>query len=127
MGCDNMSKEPLAEKTELVFGAEGGEQEVRVLVKNKHPWHFGGLIDRQDEERGIIKPKEVAVDTLSDGVIRIQYEWATFHISGMKDEIKVRVAENRTPQKRKIFFLGYGRKLDGASFTVIQKGNPSKN
>lgn len=122
--CDSTRDEPRVEKKELVFGAEAGEQSVRVFLKGKRTWRFGGFIEDSDK---IIEPEETAVDTLSDGTIRVQHDWTTFHISKGMDNVKVRVAENTSPQQRKIIFVGQTTIADGATFTVIQKGKPSKN
>lgn len=118
--CDWTDKEPMPERKELWFDAKGGEETMKFIVEGRNEWRFNGLWD--EKKKWYIPENRYSIDTLTDGSIRVNYDWVSFLISNDKSSVKVSVQENTTAETRTINFEGTTHITLKASFDVHQRG-----
>lgn len=127
LSCDDMSKEPRANPARLSFDAQGGEKIVEIS-NLKTLWYYNGLLtktaDRNFESYVSFKqvsPEEITLETLSDGMQQVHYDWVTFQYPKSKKYVKVIVAPNKSEKIRIVHFMT-GTKLGASDITVTQLG-----
>lgn len=126
--CDDLSREPRAKPDTLHFDAQGGEKIVEI-TNLKTQWYYSGLhakttVDNDPEAYNLedVNPEEITLETLSDGMQQVHYDWVTFQYPKSKKYVKVIVAPNKSEKIRIVRFYSMGSKTSLSSFLVTQLG-----
>ena len=124
--CDPSSKnEPTIEGDRYkYFDSSAQRQSFRVVngsgkqYNHKVDWHIIGI---QEENSDTYLTKKV--DTLSNGDLKISYDWVAFIVRENKSVIDVEVQKNETGQDRSVDFVAQDnhKGLASPSMTVIQR------
>ena len=113
--CDRVTDEPTIEgKVNKFFDSQAQRKSFRVLTASGKPynhkidWHIIGILD----------PK-----SLSNGDLKISYDWVAFIVRENKSVIDVEVQKNETGQDRSVDFVAQDnhKGLASPSMTVIQR------
>ena len=85
---------------------------------HKVDWHIIGILDQNS---GTYLTKKV--DTLSNGDLKISYDWISFTVREKKSVIDVEVQKNETGQDRSVFFETKNdyKRTTSPSMKVIQQ------
>ena len=116
MGCDDVSKEPRAERNSVLFDATGGTESVGITCGLPDPWTFHALYllayrnDRYGRyQTEILIPKDkITIEKPDKSRTRIHYDWITFEIPEDGRKVVITTDENRTNEPRSVTFRGYG-------------------
>ena len=129
MGCDDVSKEPRAERNRVLFDAAGGTESVGITcgLPLPDPWTFHSLyllVYRNDRygryQTEILIPKDkITIEKPDKSRTRIHYDWITFEIPEDGRKVIITADENRTNESRSVTFRGHGIMM-GFSIKVTQ-------
>ena len=124
MGCDDVSKEPRAERNRVLFDAAGGTESVGITCGLTLPWTFHSLhllVYRNGRyQTEILIPKDkITIEKPDKTRTRIHYDWITFEIPEDGRNVIITADENRTNESRSVTFSGHGN-IDGFSIKVTQ-------
>ena len=104
--CDWVANEPTIEGGHFkYFDSSAQRKSFRVVnasgkrYNHKVDWHIIG-ITQLDSDTYFTKK----VDTLSNGDLKISYDWVSFTVKERKSLIEVEVQKNETGQDRSVFF-----------------------
>ena len=104
--CDWVGNEPTIEgDIDKYFDSRAQRKSFRVVnasgkrYNHKVDWHIIG-ITQLDSKTYLTKK----VDTLSNGDLKISYDWVSFTVKERKSVIEVEVQKNETGQDRSVFF-----------------------
>ena len=104
--CDWVSNEPTIEGDHFkYFDSSAQRKSFRVVNASgkrynyKVDWHIIGITQLNSKTYFTKK-----VDTLSNGDLKISYDWVSFTIKERKSVIEVEVQKNETGQDRSVFF-----------------------
>ena len=124
--CDPFSQnEPTIEdRGYKYFDSTAQRKSFRVVTasgktyNHKVDWHIIGILDQNS--RTYLTKK---VDTLSNGDLKISYDWVAFIVRENKSVIDVEVQKNETGQDRSVDFVAQDnhKGLASPSMTVIQR------
>ena len=123
--CDRVTDEPTIEgKVNKFFDSQAQRKSFRVLTASGKPynhkidWHIIGILDPKSENYLTKK-----IDTLSNGDLKISYDWVAFIVRENKSVIDVEVQKNETGQDRSVDFVAQDnhKGLASPSMTVIQR------
>ena len=123
--CDRVTDEPTIEgKVNKFFDSQAQRKSFRVLTASGKPynhkidWHIIGILDPKSETYLTKK-----VDTLSNGDLKISYDWVAFIVRENKSVIDVEVQKNETGQDRSVFFETKNdyKRTTSPSMKVIQQ------
>ena len=124
--CDPFSQnEPtLEDRGYKYFDSTAQRKSFRVVTasgksyNHKVDWHIIGILDQNS---GTYLTKKV--DTLSNGDLKISYDWISFTVRENKSVIDVEVQKNETGQDRSVDFVAQDnhKGLASPSMTVIQR------
>ena len=123
--CDRVTDEPTIEgKVNKFFDSQAQRKSFRVLTASGKPynhkidWHIIGILDPKSETYLTKK-----VDTLSNGDLKISYDWISFTVREKKSVIDVEVQKNETGQDRSVFFETKNdyKRTTSPSMKVIQQ------
>ena len=124
--CDPFSQnEPtLEDRGYKYFDSTAQRKSFRVVTasgksyNHKVDWHIIGILDQNS---GTYLTKKV--DTLSNGDLKISYDWISFTVREKKSVIDVEVQKNETGQDRSVDFVAQDnhKGLASPSMTVIQR------
>lgn len=123
--CDRLTDEPTIEgKMNKFFDSSAQRQSFRVLTASGKPynhkidWHIIGILDPKSETYLTKK-----VDTLSNGNLKISYDWVAFIVKENKSVIDIEVQKNETGQDRSVDFVAKDnhKGLDSPSMTIVQR------
>ena len=124
--CDPFSQnEPtLEDRGYKYFDSTAQRKSFRVVTasgksyNHKVDWHIIGILDQNS---GTYLTKKV--DTLSNGDLKISYDWISFTVREKKSVIDVEVQKNETGQDRSVDFVAKDnhKGLDSPSMTIIQR------
>ena len=123
--CDRVTNEPTIEgKMNKFFDSQAQRKSFRVLTASGKPynhkidWHIIGILNPKSETYLTKK-----VDTLSNGDLKISYDWVAFIVKENKSVIDVEVQKNETGQDRSVDFIAKDnhKGLDSPSMTIIQR------
>lgn len=106
------------------FDSQAQRKSFRVLTASGKPynhkidWHIIGILDPKSETYLTKK-----VDTLSNGDLKISYDWVAFIVRENKSVIDVEVQNNEKGQDRSVDFVAQDnhKGLASPSMTVIQR------
>ena len=126
MGCDDVSKEPRAERNSVHFDAAGGTESVGITcgLSLPDPWTFHSLYlsDYRNGryQSGTLIPKDkITIEKPDKSRTRIHYDWITFEIPEDGRKVIITADENRTNESRSVTFDGHGN-IDGFTIKVTQ-------
>ena len=124
--CDPFSQnEPtLEDRGYKYFDSTAQHKSFRVVTasgksyNHKVDWHIIGILDQNS---GTYLTKKV--DTLSNGDLKISYDWISFTVREKKSVIDVEVQKNETGQDRSVFFETKNdyKRTTSPSMKVIQQ------
>ena len=123
--CDWVGDEPTIEgKLDKFFDSQAQRKSFRILTGSGKPynhkvdWHIIGITDPYSDTYLTKK-----VDTLSNGDLKISYDWVAFIVKENKSVIDVEVQKNETGQDRSVDFVAKDnhKGLDSPSMTIIQR------
>ena len=124
--CDPFSQnEPtLEDRGYKYFDSTAQRKSFRVVTasgksyNHKVDWHIIGILDPKSENYLTKK-----IDTLSNGDLKISYDWVAFIVRENKSVIDVEVQKNETGQDRSVDFVAQDnhKGLASPSMTVIQR------
>nr|WP_314831792.1 hypothetical protein [uncultured Porphyromonas sp.] len=104
--CDWVANEPTIEGGRYTtFDSSAQRKSFRVVTasgkryNHKVDWHIIGITQLNSDTFFTKK-----VDTLSNGDLKISYDWVSFTVKERKSVIEVEVLKNETGQDRSIFF-----------------------
>ncbi|MBF1311312.1 MAG: hypothetical protein HXN09_08090, partial [Porphyromonadaceae bacterium] len=104
--CDRVTDEPTIEgKINKFFDSQAQRKSFRVLTASGKPynhkidWHIIGILDPKSDTYLTKK-----IDTLSNGDLKISYDWVAFIVRENKSVIDVEVQKNETGKDRSVFF-----------------------
>ena len=104
--CDWVANEPTIEGDRFkYFDSSAQRKSFRVVnasgkrYNHKVDWHIVGI--KQLWVKTYLTKK---VDTLSNGDLKISYDWVSFTVKERKSVIEVEVQKNETGQDRSVFF-----------------------
>ena len=104
--CDWVSNEPTIEGDHFKYFDSSAQRKFFRVVNasgkrynHKVDWHIIG-ITQLDSDTYFTKK----VDTLSNGDLKISYDWVSFTVKERKSLIEVEVQKNETGQARSVFF-----------------------
>lgn len=104
--CDWVANEPTIEgDIDKYFDSSAQRKSFRVLnasgkrYNHKVDWHIVGIT-----QLGLKTYLTEKVDTLSNGDLKISYDWVSFTVKERKSVIEVEVQKNETGQDRSVFF-----------------------
>ena len=104
--CDWVDNEPIIEGGRYkTFDSSAQRKSFRVVnasgkrYNHKVDWHIVGI--KQLWVKTYLTKK---VDTLSNGDLKISYDWVSFTVKENKSVIEVEVQKNETGQDRSVFF-----------------------
>lgn len=124
--CNYAGEEPVIEgKTDKYFDHQAQIKSFRVLTQSGKPynhkinWHILGLIDPRLGSTIL----ETKVDTLSNGNLKISYDWISILVKDNKSTIVVEVLENTTGKERSILFetTTDGKQIFKPDMIIVQK------
>ena len=105
--CDWVDNEPIIEGGRYkTFDSSAQRKSFRVVnasgkrYNHKVDWHIVGI--KQLWVKTFLTEK---VDTLSNGDLKISYDWVSFTVKERKSVIEVEVQKNETGQDRSVFFV----------------------
>ena len=105
--CDWVANEPTVEGDRFkYFDSSAQRKSFRVVnasgkrYNHKVDWHIVGI--KQLWVKTFLTKK---VDTLSNGDLKISYDWVSFTVKERKSVIEVEVQKNETGQDRSVFFV----------------------
>jgi len=123
--CDWVGDEPTIEgKLDKFFDSQAQRKSFRILTGSGKPynhkvdWHIIGITDPYSDTYLTKK-----VDTLSNGDLKISYDWISFTIREKKSVIDVEVQKNETGEDRSVKFVAQDnhKGLASPSMKVIQQ------
>ena len=126
MGCDDVSKDPRAERNRVLFDAAGGTESVGITcgLPLPDPWTFHSLhltVYRNGRyQTEILIPKDkITIEKTDKSRTRIHYDWITFEIPEDGRKVIITADENRTNETRSVDFAGFGL-MSGFTIEVTQ-------
>ena len=127
MGCDDVSKEPRAERNSVLIDAAGGTESVGITSGLPYPWTFEylSLSEYKNDEDGRflsetpIPKDKITIEKPDKSKTIIHYDWITFEIPEGGRKVIITADENRTNESRSVTFSGHGN-IDGFSIKVTQ-------
>ena len=124
--CDRLTDEPTLEDRGYYkyFDSTAQHKSFRVVTASGKPynhkidWHIIGIRDSKSDTYLTKK-----VDTLSNGDLKISYDWISFTIREKKSVIDVEVQKNETGEDRSVKFVAQDnhKGLASPSMKVIQQ------
>ncbi|MBF1365746.1 MAG: hypothetical protein HXN10_04740 [Porphyromonadaceae bacterium] len=124
--CDRLTDEPTLEDRGYYkyFDSTAQRKSFRVVTASGKPynhkidWHIIGILDQNS--RTYLTKK---VDTLSNGDLKISYDWISFTVRENKSVIDVELQKNETGQDRSVFFETKNdyKRTTSPSMKVIQQ------
>ena len=123
--CDWVGDEPTIEgKLDKFFDSQAQRKSFRILTGSGKPynqkvdWHIVGITDPYSDTYLTKK-----VDTLSNGDLKISYDWISFTVREKKSVIDVEVQKNETGEDRSVKFVAQDnhKGLASPSMKVIQQ------
>ena len=123
--CDRVTDEPTIEgKMNKFFDSQAQRKSFRILTGSGKPynhivdWHIIGITDPYSDTYLTKK-----VDTLSNGDLKISYDWISFTVRENKSVIDVELQKNETGQDRSVFFETKNdyKRTTSPSMKVIQQ------
>ena len=123
--CDWVGDEPTIEgKLDKFFDSQAQRKSFRILTGSGKPynhkvdWHIIGITDPYSDTYLTKK-----VDTLSNGDLKISYDWISFTVREKKSVIDVEVQKNETGEDRSVKFVAQDnyKGLASPSMKVIQQ------
>lgn len=124
MGCDDISKEPKAERNRVHFDAAGGTESVGITCGLPDPWTFHGLYlseyrNGRFQSMTPIPKDKITIEKTDKSRTRIHYDWITFEIPEDGRKVIITADENRTNEPRSVTFSGHGF-MTGFSIEITQ-------
>ena len=123
--CDWVGDEPTIEgKLDKFFDSQAQRKSFRILTGSGKPynhkvdWHIIGITDPYSDTYLTKK-----VDTLSNGDLKISYDWVSFTIREKKSVIDVEVQKNETGKVRAVYLntSTSGRQITLPDMRVTQR------
>ena len=124
--CDRVTDEPTLEDRGYYkyFDSTAQHKSFRVVTASGKPynhkidWHIIGIRDSKSDTYLTKK-----VDTLSNGDLKISYDWISFTVREKKSVIDVEVQKNETGEDRSVKFVAQDnhKGLASPSMKVIQQ------
>ena len=123
--CDRVGDEPTIEgKLDKYFDSQAQRKSFRILTGSGKPynqkvdWHIVGITAPYSDTYLTKK-----VDTLSNGDLKISYDWISFTVREKKSVIDVEVQKNETGEDRSVKFVAQDnhKGLASPSMKVIQQ------
>ena len=106
ISCDRVTDEPTIEgEMKKLFDSQAQRKSFRVLTASGKPynhkvdWHIVGIMVPSSDTYLTKK-----VDTLSNGDLKISYDWVSFTVRENKSVIDVEVQKNETGKVRSVYF-----------------------
>lgn len=124
MGCDDVSKEPRAERNSVLFDATGGTESVGITCGLSVPWTFHSLHllvyrNGRYQSETLIPKDKITIEKPDKSRTRIHYDWITFEIPEDGRKVIITADENRTNEYRAVTFSGHGI-MTGFTIEVTQ-------
>ena len=113
MGCDDISKEPRAERNSVLFDATGGTESVGITCGLTLPWTFHSLHllvyrNGRYQSETLIPKDKITIEKPDKSRTRILYDWITFEIPEDGRKVIITADENKTNEYRAVTFSGHG-------------------
>ena len=113
MGCDDVSKEPRAERNSVLFDATGGTESVGITCGLSAPWTFHSLHllvyrNGRYQSETLIPKDKITIEKPDKSRTRILYDWITFEIPEDGRKVIITADENKTNEYRAVTFSGHG-------------------
>lgn len=113
MGCDDVSKEPRAERNSVLFDAAGGTESVGITCGLPDPWTFHSLHllvyrNGRYQSETLIPKDKITIEKPDKSRTRIHYDWITFEIPEDGRKVIITADENKTNEYRAVTFSGHG-------------------
>ena len=113
MGCDDISKEPRAERNSVLIDATGGTESVGITCGLSVPWTFHSLHllvyrNGRYQSETLIPKDKITIEKPDKSRTRIHYDWITFEIPEDGRNVIITADENRTNEYRAVTFSGHG-------------------
>lgn len=113
MGCDDISKEPRAERNSVLIDATGGTESVGITCGLSAPWTFHSLHllvyrNGRYQSETLIPKDKITIEKPDKSRRRIHYDWITFEIPEDGRNVIITADENRTNEYRAVTFSGHG-------------------